>query len=180
MTADERPLYGLLAELPDIDTLLEACRGLRERGYAAFEAYSPFPVEGLREAVGYSRTRLPVLVFIGGLTGTLTGFGLQYYTSVIGYPYNVGGRPTASWPSFVIIGFELTILFAGLTALIGMLALNRLPQPYHPLFNVDRFALASQTAFFIAVECRDPHFSPEGTRTDLEELGATEVWNVVR
>ena len=136
--------YGLMAEFNSPEALLEAVRKCYAAGYRRMDAYSPFPVEHLAEALGFHRTRLPLLVLIGGIVGCAGGFYLQYWTSVVDYPLNVGGRPLNSWPSFVIVTFELTILCAALSAVLGMLALNGLPMPYHPVFNVSRFEHAGQ------------------------------------
>lgn len=168
-------IYGLIAEFDDPQNVLRAARQSYQQGYRRMEAYSPFPVEGLSEAVGFHRTWLPAIVLGAGITGCLGGFGLQYWISKISYPLNVGGRPLNSWPSFIPVTFELTILFAALATVIGMLALNGLPMPYHPVFNTPRFALASQDRFFLAIEAADPIFSREATRAFLENLGALEV-----
>jgi hypothetical protein len=132
------------------------------------DAYSPFPVDGVAEALGFQHTRLPLLVLIGGILGCLGGYLLQYWIAVVDYPINVGGRPFHSWPAFIVVTFELTILVAALFAVLGMLALNGLPMPYHPVFHVPRFALASRDRFFLCIETRDPQFEPEKTRQFLE------------
>src|SRR5262249_49823926 len=139
----------------------------------------PLPVEGLAEAVGFEHTRLPLIVLIGGLVGCFSGFYLQYYGSVIGYPLNVAGKPLNSWPAFIPITFELTVLFAALSCVFGLLALNGLPTPYHPVFNVPRFALASRDRFFLCIKARDAKFDREKTRAFLESLGAREVVDIV-
>jgi hypothetical protein len=172
------PIYGLLAEFADANALVEAARQARDKGYRRMDAYSPFPVEDLAEALGVHKTRLPLLVLIGGILGGLTGYGMQYYSAVISYPLNVGGRPLHSWPAFVPVTFELTILGAALFAVLGMLALNGLPMPYHPLFNVDSFALATRDRFFLAIEATDPLFDRVGTGDFLRTLGAREVTEV--
>lgn len=171
-------LYGLLAEFETPEALLKAAERARQAGYQQMDAYTPFPVEGISEALGLSASRLPLLVFLGGLTGLATGYGLQYYTSVISYPINVGGRPPHSWPAFIPITFELTILFAALSAVLGMFALNRLPMPYHPLFSVPAFDRASRSSFFLAIESTDPMFHVVETRSFLESVGAEEVFDV--
>jgi hypothetical protein len=170
--------YGLLAEFESPDDLLQAALRSYEEGYRCMDAYSPFPIEGLAEALGFHKNRLPVLVLIGGITGALVGFLSQYWAAVIDYPVNVGGRPLNSWPSFIPVTFEVTILFAALTAVLGMLALNGLPMPYHPVFNVPRFALATRDRFYLAIETADPRFDVAATRRFLEELGAKEVSDV--
>jgi len=168
-------LFGLMAEFETGDQLLEATVRTTAAGYKHVEAYSPVPVEGLAEAIGF-KTRLPLIVLIGGIIGALSGFFLQYWVSVIHYPINVGGRPLNSWPSFIPVTFEMTILVAGLTAVIAMLALNGLPMPYHPVFNVPRFALASNDRFFLSIESMDPKFQLNDTRRFLEGLGAKGVY----
>jgi hypothetical protein len=174
----QQPIYGLMAEFLSAEELLEATKHAAEAGYRELDAYSPFPIEGLAEAIGFHRTRLPVLVFCGGLLGTCTGFFLQWWPNVIGYPMNIGGKPGDSWPAFIPITFELTILFAALTATFGMLALNRLPSPYHPVFNVERFAHATRDTFFLLIKSADPKFDAEQTRQFLTELNAREVTEV--
>lgn len=178
MRAVRPPLYGLMAEFPDAEGLLAAARAAHAAGYRRMDAYTPLPVEGLAEALGFHHTRLPLLVFAGGLLGCLGGFGMQYWISVIDYPINVGGRPFNSWPAFIPVTFELTILVAGVTAVLGMLAVNRLPMPYHPVFNVPRFELATRNRFFLCIEARDPRFDREGTRSFLEGLGSQGVYDV--
>lgn len=164
------PIYGLMAEFHTPEELVAAARRTAEAGYSRFDAYSPFPVEPLDDIVPSRGPYLPLLVLAGGTLGAIVGFGLQYYVSVIYYPINVGGRPFYSWPSFIPVTFEVTVLFAALTAVIGMLALNGLPLPYHPVFNVRRFAMASNDRFFICIEARDPKFDMDKTRGFLEEM----------
>ena len=171
-------LYGLMAEFEQPEELLAATRRAYAAGYRQMDAYSPFPVAELAEALGFHHTRLPLLVLIGGLLGCVGGFFLQYYAAVIDYPINIGGRPLNSWPSFIPITFELTILIAALFAVLGMLALNGLPMPYHPVFNVPRFELATHDHFFLCIEARDPLFDAQQTRQFLATLGAREVTDV--
>lgn len=171
-------LHGLMAEFDTPTAVVEASRRAYREGYREINAYSPFPIEELADAVGFHKTRLPVIVFIGGLLGGLTGFGMQYWMEAIDYPINVGGRPPLSWPSFIPITFELTVLFAAFSALIGMLALNGLPRPYHPVFNAPRFALASRDRFFLVIESADPKYDYEKTRQFLEGLNPQEVVDV--
>ncbi len=172
------PLYALLAEYDDPKAVLRAAERAYEEGYRKMEAYSPFPIEGLSEAVGFHKTRLPMMVFMGGLLGALIAYGGQYWVEAIAYPVNVGGRPFHSWPAYVPVTFEMTVLFASLTAVIGMLALNGLPRPYHPIFNAPRFALASRNRFFLAIEAIDPKFDLDATRRFLESTGPFEVTEV--
>ncbi len=176
-TYDPR-LYGLAAEFSGSEKLLEATRRTVQEGYRKVDAYTPYPVEGLDEALKFHRTWVPPIVLIGGVLGAITGYALQYYVAVIAYPINVGGRPLNSWPMFVPVIFELTILFAAIFAVLGMLGLNGLPMPYHPLFNVPRFAMATRDRFFLVVQSTDPKFDLEGTRRFLQSLGAQEVSDV--
>lgn len=171
-------LYGLMAEFDTPEELLAAAQRARDAGYRQMDAYTPFPVEGLAEAIGFRRTWLPLIVLIGGIIGCLSGYLLQYWTSVIDYPLNIGGRPLHSWPAFVVVTFELTILFAALSAVLGMLALNGLPMPYHPVFNVPRFAFATRDRFFLCLEATDPQFDREETRRFLERSQPRQVSEV--
>lgn len=172
------PIYGLLAEFHEPEPLLAGAERAWEAGYRKMDAYSPFPIEGLSEALGFHHTRLPVLVFLGGLIGCLGGFYLQYWVSAVAYPLNVGGRPYYSWPAFIPVSFELAILLAAFAAVLGMFALNGLPMPYHPLFNVERFALASRDRFFLCIEAEDPKFDRGATRKFLEGLTPHGVYEV--
>lgn len=172
------PLYGLVAEFHSAEELLEASKRAHEAGYRKLDAFSPFPVEGLAEAIGFHHTRLPIIVFLGGLFGCCGGFFLQWWPNVIGYPLDIGGKPFDSWPAFIPITFEMTILFAALSATFGMLALNRLPCPYHPMFNVERFAQASKDRFFLLIAAEDPQFHLEQTKQFLAELNPREVIEV--
>ena len=154
-------IYGLMAEFETSHALVAAARRAHHEGYRRMDAYSPFPIEELHEALRMHDNRLPLIVLIGGILGGLGGYGLQYWVSAIAYPLNVGGKPLHSWPAFIPVTFECTILAAALSAVLGMLALNGLPLPYHPVFNVPRFALASRNRFFLCIEARDPKFDLE-------------------
>ena len=172
-------VYGLMAEFDDPGSLVTATERAHHEGYRCMDAYSPYPIEELHEALGSHHTRLPLIVLIGGLIGCLSGYTLQYWVSAMAYPINVGGKPFHSWPAFVPVTFECTILGAALSAVLGMLALNGLPQPYHPVFNVPRFtALASRERFFLCVEATDPKFSREVTRRFFESTQAAEIAEV--
>ena len=174
-------LYGLMAEFHEVTGIVSATRAAYAQGYRRMDAFTPFPIEDLAEARGYhTRGRLPKIVLLGGVAGGVGGFLLQYWTSVVDYPLNIAGRPLNSWPSFIPVTFELTILAAALTAVLGMLALNGLPTPYHPVFNVERFALASRDRFFLCIEARDKQFDPLATRQFLAGLNPYEVSDVAR
>jgi hypothetical protein len=167
-----------MAEFDNPTDVVEAARATYDAGYRRINAYSPYPIEELAEAIGFHKTRLPLIVLIGGIIGGLVGYGLQYYVAVIDYPLNVGGRPYHSWPSFIPITFEMTVLFAAFSAVFGMLALNKLPMPYHPVFNAPRFALASRDRFFLVIEARDPKFDHDATWKFMEGLNPKEVVDV--
>jgi Protein of unknown function (DUF3341) len=171
-------IYGLMAEFDDPKTLVVATERAYHEGYRRLDAYSPFPIEELHEALGGRHTRLPLIVLLGGLFGCVGGYILQYWVLAFAYPINVGGRPYHSWPAFIPVTFECTILVAALSAVLGMLALNRLPMPYHPVFNVPRFALASRNRFFLCVEAKDPKFDLERTRQFLDTLNPRDVTTV--
>jgi ActD protein len=182
MTSRHHPppdVYGLMAEFHSPAEVVEAAHKVRAAGYRKVDAYSPYPIEALSEALHFHTSKLPLLVLIGGVLGLLGGFALEYWAAVIEYPMNVGGRPYFSWPTFIPPAYETTILMAALTAVLGMLALNGLPEPYHPVFNVPNFALASRDRFFLCIEAVDPKFDRKATRTFLEGLpGATDVTEV--
>ncbi len=171
-------LHGLMAEFRSARSLIRACERTHEAGYRKTDAYTPYPIEEVFEALHLHRSKVPLLVLIGGILGCLGGFALCYWTSVIEYPMNIGGRPHNSWPSFIPVTFETTILVASFFAVVGMLALNGLPMPYHPVFNVKRFALASRDRYFLVIEAEDSRFDAEETRRFLASLEPTEVFDV--
>ncbi len=169
-TATATPeVYGLMAEFDKPEDVVAATRAAHAHGYRFMEAYSPFPVDGLAEALGFEHNGMARVVLIGGIIGGLGGFFMQWYSAVVHFPLDVGGRPFNSWPSFIPITFELTILIASLSAVFGMLSLNGLPRPHHPVFNVPGFALASRNRFFLCLQARDPLFDVEGSRRFLED-----------
>ncbi len=170
-------LFGLAAEFETDDELLRAAEKAHMQGYRRMDGFAPFPVEGLPEALG-KRTRLPLLVLIGGIIGGVGAYYMQWYANLISYPINIGGRPMHSWPSFVPITFELTVLCAGLTAFFGSLVLSGLPRPYHPLFNLPEFERASQDRFFLCIESHDPIFDAKKTREFLRSLNPLHVAEV--
>lgn len=171
-------LYGLIAEFDDPEHLVSATDRAWREGYRKLDAYSPFPVHGLSEALRLGYSWVPPLVLVGGVGGALLGFGLQYFTSVISYPMNIGGRPNLSWPSFIPITFELAILCAGFAAAIGMMMMNDLPRPHHPVFNAPGFERATRDGFFLCIEADDDHFDTEKTRAFLSELDPKRVESI--
>src|ERR1700726_1638558 len=172
------PIYGMMAEFDSATALVEAARKTHQAGYNKIDAYSPFPVEELAEAIGFHSNRVALVTLIGAAIGGLSGYLMQYWMMAVSYPINVGGRPYHSWPAFIVITFEMTILFGGISAVFGMLALNGLPMPYHPVFNVPRFALATRDRFFLCVEGTDPKFDVEATRSFLQGLRPRSVSEV--
>jgi len=170
--------YGVIAEFTDPQELLDAANKAREAGYTELDAYSPFPIHGLSEAIGFHHSRLSAVVLGGGIIGGLAGFFMCWYANVIWYPLNIGGKPYNSWPAWIPITFECTILFAAFAAVFGMLALNGLPMPYHPVFNVPRFDQASRDKFFLVIQARDPKFDIDAVWKFLESLGPREVTDV--
>jgi hypothetical protein len=172
------PTYGMMAEFDNPSDVVAAASRAYEAGYRRLDAYSPYPIEELSEAIGVHSTRMPMIVLIGGIVGGIAGYLLQFYTHVIDYPLNVGGKPLHSWPAFIPITFECVVLGAALSAVFGMLALNGLPEPYHPVFNTPNFALASRDRFFLLIQADDPKFDAAETRTFLQSLGAREVNDV--
>jgi len=171
-------LHGLMAEYDNATALVDAATKARLAGYRKMDAYSPIPIHEMDEALGLKRTRLPLLVLIGGILGGLGGFSLESWASAIAYPMNVGGRPLISWPQFIPVTFETTVLGAALTCFVGMWALNKLPQPYHPVFNVPAFARASTDRFFLCIEADDASFKHDDTRRFLEGLHPVGVSDV--
>jgi hypothetical protein len=170
--------FGLMAEFTTPSALVAAATKARLAGYRKMDAYSPIPVEALNEALGLKRSRLPLLVLLGGIGGGIGGFTLQAWASALAYPMNVGSRPLVSWPQFIPVTFETTVLGAALTCFVGMWALNKLPQPYHPVFYVPAFARASTDRFFLVIESADPRYSGDGTRRFLEDLHPVGVYDV--
>jgi hypothetical protein len=171
-------IYGVMAEFESPSALVSATHAAVHQGYKKLDAYSPFPIEELNDALHLHKNKLPLIVLCGGICGTISGFGLATYITVFHYPLNIAGRPLYSWPAYVIPGFELTILFASIAAVLGLLALCGLPMPYHPVFNVPRFALASRERFFLCIEANDPLFDKERTTRFLESLEPKEVSEV--
>ena len=171
-------VYGLMAEFDNPTDLVTAATRARLEGYTAMDAYSPMPIEELNEAIGVRKSKLPLIVLLGGIFGGLGGYGLEYWTQAIAYPMNIGGRPYHSWPHFIPVTFETTILGASLAAVVGMLALNKLPMPYHPVFNVKAFERASRDRFFLCIEAADPLFDRRATTEFLTSLEPREVSDV--
>jgi hypothetical protein len=171
-------LYGIMAEFDSPTDLVAAARDTYAAGYRRVNGYSPFPIEELSEAIGFTQTSLPLIVLLGGIIGGLGGFFMQYWMEVIDYPLNVGGKPLNSWPAFVPITFECTVLCAAFAAVLGMLALNKLPQPYHPVFNAPDFALATSDRFFLVIESRDPNFDHDHVMQFLKRLEGRNVCDV--
>ena len=171
-------IYGLMAEFDSVDTVIAAAHRVHAAGYRKVDAYSPFPLEELSEAIGFEKNGVALVCLVGGLLGCSGAYILQWWINTIAYPVNIGGRPFHSWPSFIIVSFEMTILFSGLSAVFGMLALNGLPQPYHPVFNVPQFDAASRDRFFIVIFSSDRNYDPVGTRKFLEGLNPLSVAEV--
>ena len=174
----EKPVYGLMAEFEEHEQLLEAAKHAHGAGYRKMDAYSPFPVEGLAEALGHEYTPVPLITLLGGVVGGLGGYFMEWYAMARLYPINVGGRPHNSWPNFIPVTFELTVLIASLSAFLAVLVLNRLPQPHHPVFNVPEFQRASIDRFFLCIEAEDPKFERAGTWRFLDSLRPLEVTEV--
>jgi hypothetical protein len=172
------PIYGLLAEFDTPSAIVDAAERTHKAGYRKIDAYSPFPIEELAEAIGFHRNGVAPVVLVGGILGCLTGYLMQWWIATVSYPVNVAGRPLHSWPSFMVVTFELTILFSVLAATFGMLALNGLPMPYHPVFNVPRFEFATKDKFFLIVFSSDPQYDAVKTRVFLESLGPHSISEV--
>jgi hypothetical protein len=172
------PVYGVMAEFETPQQVLEATRRARRAGYTHMDAYTPYSVEGLSAELGLRRSRVPFIVLVAGLIGAASGFFMQYYSMAINYKLNAGGRPLNSWPVFIPITFEVLVLVASLSAFFGMLFLNGLPRLYRPVFNVPRFARATQDRFFLCIEATDPHFERAATRQFLASLGPCDVMEV--
>jgi hypothetical protein len=179
MKADKAPpIYGVMGQFDRPSTLVAAAREAYEAGYRQINGYSPFPIEELTEAIGFKRTTLPLIVLAGGIIGGVGGFLMQYWMEVVDYPINVGGKPFNSWPAFIPITFECTVLVAAFSAVLGMLALNKLPQPYHPVFNAPNFALATRDSFFLVIEAKDPKFNHDEVVQFMKSVEAREVADV--
>lgn len=178
MAGEEGSLFGIMAEFKEPHELLAAAKKAREEGFTVLEAYSPFPVHGLKEALGYHDRRVQATMLIGGIIGALTGFGMETYATTWHYPLNIGGRPYFSWPAYIVITFELMVLFSGISGLLAIIVFNGLPRPHHPVFGVDGFERATRDRFFLFIGASDPRFTPEGTRGFLRGLDSLEVVDV--
>jgi hypothetical protein len=176
--AEDRFLYGISAEFEDADRVIEAARKAREAGYRNVDAYTPFPVEGLTEALGHRDLLVPYIMLIGGILGGIGGLAFLAWSLGMAYPLNVGGRPLYTWPSYIPITFEATVLLSALSGIVGMFLLNGLPAPYHPIFDAPNFDLATSSRFFLCIEANDPKFDRTGTREFMETLGAANVAEV--
>lgn len=175
---DNENIYGLMAEFSSDKEILAATQSAYDHGFRKMDAYAPFPVEGLAEALGRKNTAVPFIVLIGGISGGISGYFLQWWAMAVDYPLNIGGRPYNSWPAYIPITFEMTVLVAAFAAIFGMLALNRLPEPYHPVFNAPEFARASTDKFFLCIEAADPKFDLAATRSFLETLKPEKISEV--
>jgi len=173
-----KSIYGVMAEFDSPTALVNAARAARDKGYRKLDAYSPFPIEELSDVLDLHKNRLPLIVLAGGIVGGMVGYLMQYYVTVWDFPINIGGRPLHSWPAYIVITFEMTILLAAISAVMGLLALCGLPMFYHPAFNVPRFALASRNRFFLSIEATDPLFDARATSEFLETLEPKEVSEV--
>jgi hypothetical protein len=171
-------LYGLLAEFGTVEQIQAAADRTRNAGYRCAEAYTPFPIPGLAQRLGAGRSPVPLIALIGAITGGVTGFGMCWYANVISYPWNVGGRPLNSWPAWIPITFELTVLFCALSAVGGMFLINGLPRLHHPIFNAEIFVRSTRDRFFLCIESADGQFDPAGTRSFLESLNPMSISEV--
>ncbi len=178
MRPEKSDIFGLAAEFASPEAILHAVEQVRAAGYREVEAYTPFPVPGVADALGFTSTRIPLLCLVGGILGACGGYFMMWYANVISYPWNIGGKPPNSWPAFIPITFEMMVLGAAIMTILGLLALNGLPMPYHPMFHWDRFELASQSRFFLCIEASDPLFDPQATRTVLEATHPASVTEV--
>jgi len=167
--------FGIVAEFTSPYALLEAVKAVRQAGFSKIDTHTPFPIHGMDKAMGLPGSRLPWFVLVGGLTGTFCAVLMQWWMNGHDYPFHIGGKPVVSYQSYVPIGFELTVLFAAFTAVFGMLAMNLLPQPYHPLFTHPRFGRFSDDGFFLSIEAKDPSFSESKAREVLQAAGGTEI-----
>jgi hypothetical protein len=172
------PIYGMMAEFDNPTDLVKATEHAYAAGYRKMDAYTPYPIEELTDALGFRKNRVPLVVLVGGILGGLSGYLLQYWISAVSFPLNIGGRPYHSWPAFIIVTFEMTILFGGISAVVGMLALNGLPMPYHPVFNNPRFTSVTRDRFFLCIEAADPKFDAVSTGSFLMGLKAIDVTEV--
>ena len=176
---EHQGVYGLMAEFERPEELVKAAHRAYSAGFRKMEGYSPMPVEGLSEAIGFKRHFVSLVVLFGGLTGCIGGFTLMYWIATIAYAHNIAGHPMNSWPAFIPPTFECTVLLAALSAVIGMFAMNGLPQPYHPVFNVQQFSeRASRDRFFLVIEAEDPLFDIQQTRGFMQELEPLGVFDV--
>ncbi len=174
----KNPIHGMIAEFNGPEEILEAAQKAKDAGYTKMEAYTPFPVHGLVDIVAEEDHRIKWLIFLGGIAGVVSGYGLQYWVSVYAYAHNVGGKPLQSWPAFIPVTFECMILFSSFAAVVGMLGLNGLPRPHHPIFNAKNFEYASRSKFFLCIEVEDEKYDKAGTEKFLKGLGAVEVSEV--
>lgn len=180
MKSNESDIYGLMAEFSRDGEILNAARKAYADGYRRMDAFTPFPVEGLAETLGRKKSHVPFYVLLAGIVGGIGGYFMEWYAMAVSYPLDVGGRPLNSWPAYIPITFELTILSAAITAIITMLIFNRLPQPYHPVFNVAEFRRASTDKFFLCIEAVDPQFDLKATRDFLESLKSDRISEVLK
>ena len=177
-TGTKEPLYGLLAEFDTPKALYQACELVRDAGYKKWDSHSPFPVHGIEKAMGMKPSVLPWIVAVMAIIGGVSGFGLQAWINLEAYPMVISAKPYLSWPAFIPVTFELTVLLGAFGAVFGMFGLNKLPQLYHALFNSERFARATDDKFFISIEASDPQFAPNATRALLQKAGALHVEEV--